>query len=116
MSNERIIKALKGLGLSNIDVQVYVLLAKDGPHTEKEIAKMLELQERQVHRSLKSLQRIEIVKAIGRHPVQYFAVPFKDVIDLFIEVKKEQAKNMQKSKEELLSSWRNTIKEEMAES
>lgn len=109
-------KALKGLGLSNIDAQVYVFLAKDGLHSERKIAEMLELQERQVYRSLKNLQRIEIVKAIGEQPMQFSAVPFEEVIDLFIEVKKEQAKNMQENREELLSSWKATIKKEIAKS
>lgn len=38
MSKELVINAPKVLGLSNIDIQVYVLLAKDGPHkiNEKE--------------------------------------------------------------------------------
>jgi hypothetical protein len=43
-------------------------------------------------------------------------LPFEEVIDLFIEVKKEQAKTMQESREELLSSWRETIKKENAKS
>ena len=109
MSRERIIKALKGLGLTQVDAQVYIFLAKNGPHKEKEIIKILELQERQVHCSLKNLQSIEIVKAIGEHPAQFSAVPFEEVIDLFIEVKREQAKTMHESREELLSSWRETI-------
>jgi hypothetical protein len=40
-------------------------------------------------------------------------LPFEDVIDIFIEVKKEQAKTMQDSREELLSSWKETIKKEI---
>lgn len=116
MSKERIIKALKELGLSNVDAQVYVFLAKNGSHSEREIAGILEIQESQVYRSLKNLQSIEIVKAIGEHPVQFSAAPFEKLIDIFIEVKKEQAKTMQKSREELLSSWRETIKKESAKS
>lgn len=116
MSKERIIKALEGFGLSSVDVQVYVFLAHTGPHTEREIAKTLQIQERKVSRSLRSLQEIEIVKANGEHPVQYSAVPFEEVIDLFIEVKKQQAKTMLESREELLSSWRATIKKDVAKS
>lgn len=110
MSDERIMKALKGLGLSNIDAQLYVFLAKDGPHSGREIAEILELQERQVYQGLKNLQRIEIVKTMGEHPVQFSAVPFEEVIDLFIEVKKEQAKTMQESRKELLTSWKAMMK------
>jgi len=38
MSRERIINTLKGLGLSQVDAQVYVFLAKQGSHKTKEIA------------------------------------------------------------------------------
>ena len=106
MSKKRIIKALKGLGLSQDDARVYVFLAKYGPHKEKEIIDILKLYERQTVHSLKNLQEIEIVIPIEGHPISYSAVPFEEVIDLSIEVKKEQAKTMQESKEELLSSWK----------
>ena len=109
MSKERVIRALEGLGLTQVDAQVYIFLAINGPHKEKEIMRILKLQERQVQRSLKNLQNIEIVKTIGEHAAQFSAVPFEEVIDLFIEVKKEQAKTMHESREELLSSWRETI-------
>lgn len=113
MSDERIIRTLKELGLSNIDVKLYVLLAKDGPHSEREIIEILELQKQQVNCSLKRLQSIEIVKAIGENLEHYAAMSFEEVIDLFIEVKKEQAKTMRENREELLSSWRETIKKEI---
>jgi sugar-specific transcriptional regulator TrmB len=116
LSKERIIRALNGLGLTQDDILVYVLLAKTGSHAEREISEMLGFHVRQTLRSLKNLQEIEIVKAIGDYPLQYLAVPFEEVIDLFIEVKKEQAKTMQESREGLLSSWKETIKKENAKS
>ena len=116
LSKERIIKALKRLGLSNIDTQVYVFLAKQGPHTTSDIASLLNLHERKVHRSIKDLQSISIIKASVQYPLEFMAMPFEEMIDLFIEVKKEQAKAMQESKEELLSSWRSIINRRQKES
>lgn len=109
MSRERIIKALEGLGLTQDDILVYVFLAKNGPHEGIEITETLGFHMRQTLRSLKNLHEMEIVKAIGEGPVQYSAIPFEEVIDLFIEVKKEQTKTMQDSREELLSSWTELI-------
>ena len=106
MSKKRIIKALKGLGLSNIDTQVYILLAKNGPHEMREIALALNLHWRKINRSLKELQSINIVITSIECPLEFVAVPFEEVIDLFIEVKREQAKTIQASKKELLSTWR----------
>ena len=56
------------------------------------------------------------MKTNGEHPIQYFAITFEEVIDLFIEVKKEQAKTMQESREELLFNWREIIKKKIAKS
>ena len=111
MSKGRVIKALKGLGLSSIDVQVYVFIARTGHQNTEEIALALNLPESETQRSLKDLQGISIVKASIEYPLEFVAVPFEEVIDLFIEIKKEQAKIMQENKEELLSSWRKMTKD-----
>jgi len=116
LSKERIIKALKGLGLTQVDAQIYVFLTKEGPHRMEKIALALNLPENKVDRSLKELQSISIVKASIEYPLEFVAMPFEEVIDLFIEVKKEQAKTMEKSREELLSNWKKTIKKENAKS
>ena len=110
LSKERVIKALKGLGLSSVDVQVYIYLARTGPKKMREITLALNLPERKIERSLKELQEISIVKASIENPLEFEAVPFEEVIDLFIEVKREQAKTMQQSREELLSSWLTIMK------
>ena len=112
MSKKRIINALKRFGLSTTDTKVYVFLAKQGPREMSYIASMLNLDERKVHKSLKDLQSINIVKASIEYPREFIAVPFKEVINLIIEVKKEQAKTLQASKEELLSSWRSITKKD----
>jgi len=110
LSKERIINAFKGLGFSNIDTQVYVFLAKEGPHKMREITLALNLQENKVHRSLTDLQNIRIVKASIKHPLEFAAIPFNEIIDLFIKIKKEQAKTIRQSKEELMKSWKKIIK------
>jgi sugar-specific transcriptional regulator TrmB len=112
LSKGRVNKALKGLGLSSIDVQVYVFIARTGHQNIKEIALALNLPESKTQRSLKDLQSKSIVKASIEYPLEFMAVPFEEVIDLFIEIKKEQAKAIQENKEELLSTWRKVTKEE----
>ena len=111
LSRERIINTLKGLGLSNIDIQVYIFLAKNGPHELRDVASALKLKNRAITRSVKDLQGMTIVTASIQHPLEFMALSFDDVINLLIEVKKEQAKAMQQSKRELLSNWRKITKE-----
>ncbi len=110
MSKERIISALKGLGLSNIDTRVYVFLAKHGPHKIGETAEALDIAERKIRVSFRDLQSMGIIKASVEYPLEFMVMPFKEVIDLLIEVKKEQAKAMQESRKELISSWRSIIR------
>jgi len=110
LSKERIIKALNGLGLTQNEILVYVFLAKNGPHDELEISEMLGFHVRETIHGLKNLQEIKIVEVIKKYPVQYSAVPFEEVIDLFIEVKKEQTKTMENSKEDLIANWQTMMK------
>ena len=112
LTKKRIIKALEGLGLTKNEIKVYIYLEKSGPHEEKEISEILELQDHQVYRSLKKLESIEIIKVCYEQSVKFSAIPFGEVIDLFIDVKKEQAKTMQESREDLLYSWREMMKKE----
>ena len=106
MSKERITKALKGFGFSTIDTQVYFFLAKQGAHEISEIISALNLPERKVRASLKDLQNMSVIKASIEYPLTFEALSFEEVINLIIEIKKEQAKTLKASKDELLSSWR----------
>jgi len=112
MSKERIVKALEQLGFSKTDTQVYIFLAKNGPHELRDIASALSLFERKVRRSLRDLQTQKMIRVSIENPLEFIAIPFEEIINLFIEIKKEKAKAMQESKEELLSTWRSIVKKD----
>jgi sugar-specific transcriptional regulator TrmB len=106
LSLERVLKALLSLGLSQTDAQIYIYLATEGPAKARNIINGLTINERQVYRSLKRLQNKGITITNDERPFLFSAVPFEDVIDLLMEIKKEQAKALQASKEELVSDFR----------
>jgi len=114
LSKERVIKALRGLGLSSGDAQVYIFLATTGHQEIREITSALNFSEKKVHRSLKDLQSMSIIKASIEYPLTFEALPFEEVVNLIIEVKKEQAKTLKATREELLVTWR-SITEKDAE-
>ena len=110
LSLKRVIEALVSLGLSHTEARIYVFLEKSGSHVDVDIAQALKLSTKELAGSLKNLQDKKIVEASAQQAVEFSAVPFEKAIDLLIEVKKEQAQNLQERKMELLSSWQNMAK------
>jgi sugar-specific transcriptional regulator TrmB len=111
MSLERIIKSLESLGLSQTDAQVYIYLATTGPKKARDVIKALTINKRQVYRSLKRLQNKGITVTNNERPFLFSAVPFEEVLDLLMEIKKEQAQALQESRKEFLSNWRKIVEE-----
>jgi sugar-specific transcriptional regulator TrmB len=111
MSLERIIKSLESLGLSQTDAQVYIYLATTGPKKARDVIKALKINKRQVYRSLKRLQNKGITVTNNERPFLFSAVPFEEVLDLLMEIKKEQAQALQESRKEFLSNWRKIVEE-----
>ncbi len=116
LSLERVIKTIMGLGLSEVDAQVYVFLALNGPHKAREITRKMSLYKKQLYHSLKNLQDKDVVKASFDYPAVFSAIPFEVVLDLLADIKNEQAQALLEVKEGLLSSWRNIIKKNSSNS
>lgn len=102
MSLERVIKALIGLGLTRVDAEVYVYIAKKGPQTGVDLAKALNINKQKMYTSLRNLQTKGLVT---KDRTIFSALPFEEALDLLIKMEKEQAQIMQESKEELLTTW-----------
>jgi sugar-specific transcriptional regulator TrmB len=101
-----VLKTLVGLGLTRLDSQIYIFLAKKGPQRGNEISKGLKVQKQQLYRSLKSLQSKGIVDASLEHPARFSAVTFDKVVDIFVKAKMAEANQIQENKEEILASWK----------
>ena len=96
------IKALIGLGLTRLDAEVYVYLAKKGPQEVVDLAKALNYVNKKIDASLKNLQTKRLV---SKDRTIFSALPFEEALDLLIKMEKEQAQAMHESKEELLATW-----------
>ncbi len=110
MSLKRVVEALISLGLSRTEAQIYVFLEKNGSHGVIEIAQALNLHTKGLAKSLENLQKKQIVQVSAMQTIMFSAMPFEKTIELLIETKKGQAKNLQERKFELLSQWQNMIK------
>jgi sugar-specific transcriptional regulator TrmB len=99
LSLELIIKALVGLGLSRVDAELYVYLAKKGPQKMVDLAKALAYNKAKIYSSLRNLQT---KKLVGKNPPMFCALPFEEALELLINSKKEQTEAMIEYKKEHL--------------
>ncbi|NHJ31282.1 MAG: TrmB family transcriptional regulator [Asgard group archaeon] len=104
MSLERVIKALIGLGLSRVEAEVYVFLAKNGPLGVETLEKFLNYNKNKIIFSLKTLALKNLVCSEAR---EYVALPFEEALELLIMQEKEKAKVLQENRESLIDTWRN---------
>jgi sugar-specific transcriptional regulator TrmB len=105
VSQEKVLKTLVSLGLTQWDAKVYILLAKRGPIKASDAAKALKISKQRLYPIIKNLQSKGIVNATLERPARFSAVPFEKVLDLFVKAKMEQARRIQRNKDEILSDW-----------
>ncbi|HEX9261027.1 MAG TPA: helix-turn-helix domain-containing protein [Candidatus Bathyarchaeia archaeon] len=110
------LKTLVSLGLTEIDSEIYILLAKKGPQRGRNIGEVLNLYKQQLYRSLKRLQERSMVRSTLERPARFSAVSLEKILDFLIETKKNQALALQESREDLLSRWKILIKKEFTDS
>jgi len=103
MSLERVTKTLVGLGLSRVEAEVYVYIAKKGPQKAVSIAHALSINKSTVYDNLKNLQTKELVT---KDNAIYSALPFEEALELLIEREKKQANHIQESTKELVAAWK----------
>ena len=112
MNHEELLRILVDLGIKRLDAEVYLYLATRGPKKGRIVYNELKISKQQLYRSLRKLQSRGMVNASPEHPARFSAMLFDKFLDLLIKAKKEQAKSLQASKEELLSSWRSITEKE----
>lgn len=105
MSQEKILKTLVSIGLTQWDAKVYVLLAKRGPIKARDAAEALTISKQRLYPIIRSLQRKGIVNSTLERPARFSAEPFEKVLDLFVKAKMAEAHHVQQNKDAILSDW-----------
>src|SRR5512136_3288891 len=111
-----LLKTLVSLGFTEVDAEIYLFLAIEGPQKGKNVAGVFKLYKQQLYRSLKRLQKKGVINATLERPARFSAVSLEKILDFLIEAKKEQALALQESREDLLSRWKTLIKKEFTNS
>ena len=104
MNLERIIETLTTLGLSIVDAEVYVCIAKNGPKSVKDLDDSLNYSKNQISKSLKKLTSI---KLINNAEAFFSALPFEEALELLIAKQREQEKSLKETKKHLVDKWSN---------
>jgi len=102
---------LEGLGLSRLESEVYVYLAKVGPSKVKDLSDGLRITKYQVYPALRSLKNKGIVARISEPSALFSALAFEEVLTLFMKLKTEKAKAIREAREEFVRSWQTMIKQ-----
>lgn len=109
MSKEWIFKTLLNQGIPQIEAQIYVFLAIEGPKNPKNIGRALNLNKYKLSHSLTHLINIGIINEIPECPAMLSALSFDKVLGMLLEIKKAQAKNLQENRDSLISSWHEVL-------
>ncbi len=112
MSRERVVNNLMRLGLSETESEVFIYLAKKGPKKEKDLSSAFDLRGQRLHQILESLQRRGMVTMTTEQYALFSALTFEEVLEMLITENIEQAHAAQKTRKELLASWKNMIQQE----
>jgi len=105
LGKEELVKVLRDFGLTDTEAEIYLFLANQEALKGTEIAKFTKKDKAQVYHILKSLQAKGLVESTLEAPVRFAPVPFERIVDLTIKSKKDEAKKIEKAKEDLLKYW-----------
>jgi sugar-specific transcriptional regulator TrmB len=105
LSLQRIFEALIGLGFSEADSRVYIEIALNGSMTAKTLIKELKMSKQQLYPILKKLRNQKIIEITAVRPFVISALPFEKVLQMLIDRKFDESKEILENKEELLSCW-----------
>ncbi len=106
MGEETIKKVLRNLELTEKESEVYIFLSKHGILKCIEIAKGMKRHKAQIYRILKILQDKGLLESTLEAPTRFTAVPFERVLDLSIKAKRDEAAQMETTKNEILTYWK----------
>ena len=106
MGEETIKRILRNLKLTEKEAEVYIFLSKHGVLKCGEIAKGMNRHKAQIYRILRVLQTKGLLEATLEAPARFTAVAFETVLDLSIKAKRDEAVQMENTRQEILSYWK----------
>ena len=104
MSLSKALETLMKLGLSRMDAQVYVYIAKKGPCTKKDLALALKTTNKLLGQSLRNLQTKGYVTSKMEKQTFFTAIQLGKIIEDHVKAETEQLQRIKQAKEDYLSN------------
>jgi sugar-specific transcriptional regulator TrmB len=101
---------LEDFGLSQVESEVYVYLAKIGPSKARDVAIGLRMTKQQLYPVLKSLKKKGIVTSRPERVALFSALAFEELLNFYMKLSSEKAKVVSETKQELVNAWREMTK------
>jgi sugar-specific transcriptional regulator TrmB len=98
---ETLIETIMVLGVKRFDAQVYVFLAKKGPHKCSDMCRGIQKSKQRLYPSLKILMAVGIVKSTNERPAIFYALPIEKTIEIFVAQKLSEIKQLESSKKQI---------------
>jgi sugar-specific transcriptional regulator TrmB len=112
LAQESIKNMLKDLGVTETEVEVYVFLCKNGALKGTDLSRLIKKDKAQIYHLLRSLETKGLVEVtLEAHP-RFSPVDLSKVIELAIEVKKNEITRIKMVKKNLMSTWKDIQKQE----
>lgn len=103
------LRILEGFGVSKADAEVYVYLARRGPTRSIDLAIDIGKTRPQIYPILRRLTKKGVVTHSKCRPAFFSALAFEELLERYVKLNMEQAKIIEETKEQLLTSLRNRI-------
>jgi sugar-specific transcriptional regulator TrmB len=109
LSLKKIFKTLVDLGLSETESRVYILVSFKGPMNVRKIIEELRISKQQIYPILRKLENKKILEISNSRPAIVTAVSFEIILNMLIDSRINEAKNIQEKKAQLISTWQEVI-------
>ncbi len=106
MSKKGKLKTLQGIGLKKLEAELYIYLTRNDHVTAAQLAWALRVEKSRVYRSVRNLERRKMLTVTNGCPNAYSATPFGEVLDVLIQMSKEDAQRIEENRERFLSEWK----------
>jgi sugar-specific transcriptional regulator TrmB len=111
LSLKKLLETLAGFGFKQPDAKIYIFLAKNGPHTARDLEAALKMPKWQIYKSLRNLREKGTTTSILHRPALFSALSFEKVIDLAAKAKIEEAQRDQARTDQAMLYWEKIMKE-----